>query len=130
MKIYQRFLFAIFYTVVYFVLALEVVGLEGRGTAVFFAPLTTWLFVLISIFLMNGQLNRFRRIFVFVLLGVHYVVTLFSVISTSAHDEGYFSHSWDRVSRAVISAVVWYLMGQIALWLLFYRSQMKEIELQ
>lgn len=125
MQIYQRFIFAFIYSVVYFGLALEIVGTEGMGSPLFFAPVITWILVLIAIFLMANDLSGFRKIFVSVLLGVHYGVTFLSVFNNLGQDEGNFAHSWSRASWAVISAIVWYVTGQVALWILIYRSRIE-----
>jgi hypothetical protein len=129
MWIYQRFLFALVYSVFYFGLALENVGAEGKGSLVFFAPAITWVLVLTAIFLLSKQLSQFRKIFVSVLLGIHYGVTVLSIFNYWTQDEGHLLHSWNKAAWAVTSAIAWYLLGQFAIWIVLYRSKIYEGEL-
>jgi len=122
MHLFTRILFAIIYTTVYVALALENVGAEGKGSSVFFAPLLTWILVLIAIFLLSHGISTFRRIFVAALLGIHYGITALSVFNYFAQDNGHVGHSWNEFPAAVVLAIVWYLMGQCVIWLGVFRK--------
>ena len=115
-------MFALIYTVLYAAFSLEIVGTEGKGSLVFFAPLITWVLVIAATFLLSEDISRFRRIFAAVLLGVHYVVAVLSVVNYFVQDDGHFAHSWERSPYAVIFAITWYITGQLILWWILMRN--------
>jgi hypothetical protein len=123
MRVYQRILFLVIYSLVYAGLALENIGTEGKGTAIFLSALSTWVLVAIGVLLMSPELSSFRRILITVMIGAHYGVTLISILQTTVSDDGNFRHSWERSPWAVILAIVWYIVGQIVIWLFLFKSR-------
>jgi len=48
---------------------------DGEGEGRVLAPFTTWILVVIGISFLSPALSQFRRIFILVMLGVHYGIT-------------------------------------------------------
>lgn len=126
MHVYQRILFLVIYTLVYAGLALENIGTEGKGSAIFLASLSTWVLVGIAVLLLSPHLTSFRRIFIAVLMGIHYGVTLLSVLQTAYNDDGSFLHSWQRSPGAFIFGITWYVAGQLIIWFFILRGWRSE----
>jgi len=116
MRVYQRILFSAIYTLLYFASALDAIGAEGKGSSIFFAPFTTWILILIGILLLSPTLSQFRRVFILVMIGIHYFITGLSILQTASNDDGHIAHSWEMWPWTLVFAIAWYAVGQLTIW--------------
>jgi hypothetical protein len=125
MKTRYKVLFTIIYTVVYLFLAIGSVNPEGTGTAIFFAPFITWLFLFVVLYL-SSRLEDFRNRILFVLLMMaHYLVNIyfiFAVWDDSYKGESRLARMWELQPKFILLTVTWYLLGQLIIWILFFKS--------
>lgn len=109
------------YSLVYLVLAIQMAG-AGHGTVVFLAPLLTWVLPVICFFLLDRLDHSSTRIFFIVLLAVHYLVTLALFSGYSVQSDDGLMRMWGRFPYFVSVTALWYLAGQIFMWLKFATS--------
>ena len=132
MKTSYKILFGIVYTLVYAVLAIAMLNPEGTGTGIFLAPLLTWGFLFVVLYLL-GRLEGLRtRIFFTLLMAVHYLVNLFLASnfwdtpynggSSAYKGKSSLQGSWEREPYLILFLVAWYLLGQIFIWVIFFRE--------
>jgi hypothetical protein len=121
MKIIYGVLFAVIYTTVYFFLAFFSTG-GGHGNFIVLLPLTTWLFNFVALFLLARLDSRTIRIFFVVMMLVYYTFNLFILypalsdihMVTYPHAEG------------ILIPAVWYLLGQLILWTVFFKEVLNQ----
>lgn len=124
MRWYLKLGFAVVYTVGYFFLTLLTTAFgESSGTAIFLAPVFTWILVFIAIFLSDRADTLLKRVFFVVSLSVHYAhILLFLRPLFSLDIDRGTELAWSRFPEMIIFAAAWYLLGQIAIWVVFLRS--------
>ncbi len=121
MKIGHVILFGVIYTLVYVYMALGLAG-AGHGTFIFFGPLLTWLLLCIALYLLTRLEGTKSRIAFFVLMFIHYAFTLFFMRGFPYElDEGTLK-MWNRYPYYMLFAAGWYLIGQVLIWLIFYKA--------
>jgi hypothetical protein len=117
--------FGLVYTIGYLVLVFFTVG-AGEGTFIFVPALLTWPLVLISLVLISwADRQRVRSLFV-ILMFLHYVVSFIWAFLIEMSDQ--FGHSWKYLSRETglfSLCAVWYIAGQLILWILFGKQVAK-----
>ena len=121
MPIYLRVIFAFIYSIGYLYFALDNAG-AGHGTFMFWAPLLTWIFVLLSIFLLSSQMSKTRQVIEFTLHGIHYTVTGFLVITYVTDNSGELSRHVNLAPGFVAITIAWYAIGQLIIWFYLVRA--------
>jgi hypothetical protein len=128
--------FCVFYTLGYIVLAVGNINPEGTGTAFFLMPVITWLLVLMAFIPIIGPPRSRDRVFFFVTLVVHYVVTAYLLLTFQEEPykgESRLLRTWEINRNWVLLTISWYFIGQLILWGLFavkQRAKHKEINVQ
>ena len=116
--------FGLVYTAVYFFLAIAAAG-AGHGTYVFFAPVFTWLLVLIAVYLSGRANTAFKKILFVVCLGLHYLHVLIFVAPIISGDVDFGTLSvWQTKNgpQMFLLIAAWYLTGQAVIWFTFVKS--------
>ncbi len=121
MQVFKKVIFVIVYTLVYIFLALDKLGTELKGPLVFLAPLATWLLLIIAVFTLSRNMSTFRWIFVATLLVMHLFVTIVLVVDCFMQEGEKIVYLWNRAPEGVIITVVWYMLGQVAIWLILFK---------
>jgi hypothetical protein len=119
----KHFGFGLIYTLIYAALTIMNVGPEGRGTSIFFAPWLPWFLLFIVLFLLHvGE----SKIFISIVMVVHYAFTL--VFLPQYWNDGLREYSslmwgWEHHRGLMLSALGWYLLGQIYIWVSLFKMQ-------
>jgi hypothetical protein len=132
MKTGYKILFGVIYTLVYAFLAIAMINPEGTGTGIFPVPLLTWGFLFIVLYLL-GRLESLRaRIFFSLLIAVHYLMNLLLVSnfwdtpynggSSAYKGKSKILADWEREPIIILFLVTWYVLGQVFIWVMFYRE--------
>lgn len=119
MRLTYAVLFGLIYTVVYFFLAVMSTG-GGHGNFFLLTPIVGWLFIFIALFLLIRLKSLFSSVFFVSTMLAHYVIILFLLLSI--RDE--ILKDWSRVAgrEGIFITVGFYLLGQLIIWLFFFRS--------
>ena len=127
MRLKKIILFGLIYTLVYFFLAIQSAG-GGHGTFIFFAPLFTWILLFPALFLLT-RLNRgfINKVLFVVLMLIHYVHIIFflSPLFSLDIDKGTIK-VWEQYPGAILITAAWYLIGQLMIWIFFYKAVRKQ----
>lgn len=126
--------FGLIYSLVYFFLALDVVGMEGRGPLIFLAPLRPfglpWIMLLTALFL-SRHLYSLRNVILWVLLMLsQYAISSYYLIPYLRFDspEGEaLMRIMNLRPEAVYYALAWYVFGQLIIWILFFMQLRKNV---
>ncbi len=132
MKTSNKILFGVIYTLVYAFFAIAMINPEGTGTGIFLVPLLTWGFLFVVLYLL-GRLESLRaRIFFTLLMAVHYLINLLLINNFwntpysggSSADKGKSTllASWDRETNIILFLVAWYVLGQVFIWVKFFKE--------
>lgn len=114
-----KILFALIYTVGYFLSALFSTG-GGHGNFYLLSPTVPWIFIIAAIMLFGKLNNLTTRIIFITVMTTHYILlTMFLTNYNFVDDKG-----WTRHSIPIVP-VIWYLTGQIIIWLLFFDEIIK-----
>lgn len=122
--------FCIVYTLVYVVLAINVVGLEGRGPLIFISPFRPfglpWILLILAIFISRRSLSFKSGLLWLLLMTGHYgisLIYLFPYFDLQGTPEAVaLSRVMARRSDAVYLTAVWYAAGQIVVWSMFAKA--------
>jgi hypothetical protein len=119
MKIVRNILFGVIYTVIYFFLALMSTG-GGHGNFFLLAPLMSWILNFVALILLTRLESLLARIFFVVSMLLQYLITLLILLNVKDH----IVEDWNRVAgrEGIYVTVSFYLLGQIIIWLLFFKS--------
>ena len=124
MKLKYTLLFGVIYTIIYIFLAIASINPEGTGPAVFFSPLITWAFLFVALYLLHSlESLRSRIIFIAFMLS-HYVISLLFLYifgNWSYNGQSRLTRMWERDSNFILFTLVWYLTGQIVIWVIFFK---------
>ncbi len=113
-KIIHKILFGFIYTVGYFFLALLSTG-GGHGNFYLLLPLIPWILLFVAIFLFGKLDDLFMQILFVTVMIVHYSLIIFFASDYQfAEDKGWTQHYFPY------TAIIWYIAGQIILWLMFF----------
>jgi hypothetical protein len=99
------------------------VGPEGRGTSIFFAPWLPWVFLFIALFLLHVSESK---IVIFIMMIAHYGLTLICLSNywnDSYRGKSSFMLGWEGQRGLMIITFAWYLLGQIIIWVMFFKMQ-------
>jgi|GEM_PF-3436949 len=132
MKLILNLLLTLVYSLIYIYFSIDAAG-AGHGTFVFFAPLITWILVFVAVILVSLDQKRFMPLPFIVLMAVHYIVTIVYVVGYFKEGANELFELWSQSKSFVLSAIVWYLGGQILLWINFairYSSWRRRDELR
>jgi dipeptide/tripeptide permease len=102
--------------------ALENAG-AGHGTFLFFAPLLTWILVIISIVLLSRETSKGKRFLIAALVGIHYFATLVLVANYIPHHADDMIRHFKLVPFFVLVTLFWYVAGQMLIWIAFFKSK-------
>jgi hypothetical protein len=140
MKTIYKILFGVIYTLVYAFLAIVLINPERTGTGIFLAPLLTWGFLFVVLYLLSRLESLRARVFFTLLMAVHCLVNLFLASnfwntpyngnSSAFKGKSSLLAAWEREPSIILFLVIWYLLGQVFIWLMFFKevraiSQMK-----
>jgi hypothetical protein len=124
MKMKHKILFGVTYTIVYAFLAIASINPEGTGTGIFFAPLITWLFLFVSLYLSSRLEDSRNRVFFIVFMIAHYVTSLFFIAAfwnDSYNGKLRVMRMWEREPNLILFILAWYLSGQLIIWIVFFK---------
>ncbi len=132
MKLWKLILFIIVYTLGYFLVALNVVGMEGRGPTICFSPFSPfglpWLLLIVAIYLLSHRSSSNIRLFFVSLMVGHYAITAANAIATTPFGNNE-TEALNRVMEmrpdSIYYALAWYVVGQVIIWLVFIKSWMR-----
>lgn len=120
-------LFGTIYLLLYCLLAFFTLGF-GHGTVLFLAPLMPYglgfVLLLFVVYLFDKLNSRFARNVYLALMTVHYLSTLLWWFYWWNNDDGneYFMKTWNAGFGIILLASGWYVLGQIIIWMNFYKS--------
>lgn len=119
-----RVVLAILYSVICAVLGLAEINPEGTGSGIFVMPALTWPLVIVAMVVL-GRLSTLQNRIIFVLVLIaHYFIVASSVWRTFA-DERWLRqlrHSWYVNGEWIVFTSVVYVVGQIVMWVMFFKS--------
>lgn len=125
MKTGYKILFGVIYTLVYAFLAIALINPEGTGTGIFLIPLITWFFLFVVLYLLSRLESLRNRIFYIVLMLAHYItsfVLAHIVWNDSYKGKSRLSGTWEREPDIILFLVTWYLLGQLIIWIIFFKG--------
>ena len=121
--------FCTIYSLVYAVLAINVVGLEGRGPLIFISPFRPfglpWILLILAIFISRRLLSFESRLIWVLLMVGHYGISLMYVFPyfwEGTPEAAALSRVMVRRPDAIYLTVVWYAAGQIVVWSMFAKA--------
>jgi hypothetical protein len=127
MKTLRNILFGVIYTGIYSFLAIMSTG-GGHGNFFLFVPITTCILVLIALFLLTRLEGFTARLFFVVLMLMHYIVTFLLLLDIRDSIAEDFNRVAGLGSIFVTSGT--YLIGQLIIWIAFFKSVKTHTELQ
>jgi hypothetical protein len=122
----KHIIFCIVYTFVYTFLAIACINPEGTGTGIFLIPLITWVLLFFVFYLSNKLDIKRNRVFFVIFLTSHYLINLFFLwlfLNESYKGESRILRMWRLDNYFLITTVLWYLLGQVVLWSIFFFSK-------
>ena len=114
-----KILFGLIYTIGYFLLALLNTG-GGHGNFYLFSPFLPWFLIILAIALLGKLNNLTMRVFFGVAMLMHYVTLIIILMNYNFLDDEGWTHK-----SAPAAPLIWYLLGQIIIWLLYYSEIIK-----
>ena len=127
METLRNVLCGVIYTVIYFFLAVMSTG-GGHGNFFLLIPITTCILVLVALFLLAKLDNFIARVFFVGLMLLHYAATLlllFNIRDLIAED---LSRGAGRAG--IFVTTIFYLIGQLTIWIAFFKSVKNHKELR
>lgn len=123
MKWYSNLIFLLIYTLGYTFLVFGTLA-DGHGTFLFVSPLVAWVIFVISFFLLPHIENKTVLIIVLALIGLYYATSLLIAVVEQFGSGNFQRTRWllDRNPGLFVSTCLWYLVGQVAFWVLFIRK--------
>jgi hypothetical protein len=104
----------------------------GHGIVIFVAPLITWM-LLFPVFYLLTRINKsFINRFIFVVLMlIHYAQILLFLrpLFLLEFDQNDIK-AWNRDPLLIVITAIWYLVGQLMIWLVFFFPTRKQVVLK
>lgn len=106
------------------VLGLGEINPEATGSGIFVFPVLAWPLIVIAMILMARLSTLQNRIIYTLSLLSHYVIIFLSVHGTFADYKSLrrLHHSWYVNGDWIAFTIVFYCLGQLAMWVIFFRS--------
>ncbi len=109
--------FTLIYTVVYFFLALLNTG-GGHGNYYLLTPAFPWLLLFPVIYFIGKLDTQLNRILFVLFMITHYVLVFVFLLNYSFEEDRGWKYGVPLIP------IIWYLAGQIAIWVLFINERM------
>lgn len=123
MSFVYRLAFAVIYLTGCIYFAVATLG-GGHGTLLFLVPLVTVLGFVVAMLLLGRATTSRMRVSVASLVIFHYLFTLVTAYLVESGD--HFAHTltvFKYAPSAIVVPAIWYILGNIIFWALFFRSR-------
>lgn len=128
----MKILWGVVFAGIFLFLAFRAAG-YGHGSYIFFSaamPYGLGLLIYPMLFVLTEYFDSavFKVIF-FLTVIVHYVITIAFVLLWWHEDVPYLIKTWSVSPTSILLPLIWYLLGQVFIWLLFFKSfNLKEMK--